>query len=917
MRYLFIFSLLVFQLFLTTAIAQTFTKQITSSTDDAEEKFDGSYVTATSSDLELVYDTWNSQGHQKVGLRFTDVLIPSSATITNAYIQFTADGASSGSISLTIKGEKSTNANTYSHGSGSSFSNRPQTTSSVEWVLANTWSNNQAGENQRTPNLATVIEEVITSNNWQIGNSLAFIITGTGDENSLRRAFSYDGSPAKSAVLVIEYTSNIDTDLGVTTSLSPSPVSFLNPTAIVQVELFNYGNLTATDYTVSFTLNGDVIATEIGVEPIASGETNVFTFATPADLTNTGSYDLTVSVGIDGDENMLNNTIFQTIEVVNEIEPLFFEAGSSWKYWDMNNSPGTLWNTNAYNDENWSLGLGHMGFGDGDEQTVLNSGFVSYYFRKNVQIDDLTELNDVYIHLVHDEAAIVYINGQEVVRSELMPLGAISHTTAARQTINSSIENDFFTYKIDKSVFVEGINSIAISVRNRSTTDDDVSFDCYFTTEFDYSQDGPYVFYENGQVVVQEVTPSGLQTTTYEDMSGVELTCYLPHMDKSFSFTLKSELTIEPSTYSQTPSKFLTISDFDGHIEGLTMVLTGEGIIDEDFNWIYGDGHLIISGDLFDRGFHITESLWLLYKLENEAIAQGGKVHLVIGNHEMMNLRDDWRYVEVKYFNNAHLLNKRMLDLYGQNSEIGRWLRTKNIIERIGEYVFLHGGLSPQVSALDLTYEQINDYGRLRMDNIPCPTNACTVVNGSDGVYWYRGMANEELTQTQVDDILEGFEAKRVIMGHTKGSTVRALYQGKVLAIDMYHINNFANGYMEALQFELGCFHIFRTTTTNQTYTQLGDCDEYIANLNIEDEVLGSIQIYPNPTTTFLYVKIPKELESNYDYTIIDVSGQVVGNGRVSGELSMIDIQKLAVGKYILKLSDAQKTIQTHFLLKN
>ena len=122
-------------------------------------------------------------------------------------------------------------------------------------------------------------------------------------------------------------------------------------------------------------------------------------------------------------------------------------------------------------------------------------------------------------------------------------------------------------------------------------------------------------------------------------------------MGTSFSFNLKPEINIEPSIYPLNPFKFLSISDFDGHIEGFTMILRGEGVIDSNFNWTYGNGHLIISGDLFDRGFHITECMWLLYKLESEAAIAGGKVHLIIGNHEIMNMTDDWRYVDVKYFN--------------------------------------------------------------------------------------------------------------------------------------------------------------------------------------------------------------------------------------------------------------------------
>ena len=314
--------------------------------------------------------------------------------------------------------------------------------------------------------------------------------------------------------------------------------------------------------------------------------------------------------------------------------------------------------------------MGHFGFGDGDELTELNNNTASYYFRKKINIPDVNQLNEIFMHMVHDDAAMVYINGQEVFITELMPLGTVNHSTTARQSNNSTTENEFYTYKIDTSYFVSSINTIAISVHNRYATDTDLSFDCYLSPNFSYYQDSPYVYYDGSIITVKEVSPNGVVSNTYPTTNGLELTCTLPHMNMSFSFPLKPQISIEPSEYNTTPSKFLTVSDFDGHIEGFTMLLKDEGIIDNNFNWIYGDGHLIISGDLFDRGFHITECMWLLYKLESEAEAQGGKVHLIIGNHEMFNLTDDWRYVEIKYFNNAHLMGKRMSELYDSTTEL-------------------------------------------------------------------------------------------------------------------------------------------------------------------------------------------------------------------------------------------------------
>jgi len=89
-------------------------------------------------------------------------------------------------------------------------------------------------------------------------------------------------------------------------------------------------------------------------------------------------------------------------------------------------------------------------------------------------------------------------------------------------------------------------------MRNRSASNDDVSFDCYITPTFQYNQDGPYVSYDGGNIIVEEVTPSGLVSTTYTSPTGIQLTCNLPHMNTSFSFKLKPQITIEPSIYNST-----------------------------------------------------------------------------------------------------------------------------------------------------------------------------------------------------------------------------------------------------------------------------------------------------------------------------------------------------------------------------
>jgi len=910
------FALIILLLHTLFIHSQTFTfqKSITSSSDDAEEKFDGSYITTSSSDLEMMYDSWNSQGLQIVGLRFSNITIPSNSTIVNSYIQFTADGNSSGNIDISIKGEDIAYSSTFSNTSNN-ISSRNTTSSNVVWTPSSSWIDNASGLGQRTPDLSNVVNEVISSNGWQIGNPITFIFTGNGNSSEFREAYSFDGNSSKSAKLIIEYNPNINIDLALTSINSPSNTIYPNPSSFIEVEVLNYGILTANNYNISCSINGVLTASQTVNFPLSLGQSTTLIFNQTANLSSMGNYVLSAEVTINNDQDTVNNILSKTISVVNEVDSLLFNQGSSWRFLDSGTNPGSSWKDSLFNDSLWSVGIGHFGFGEGDEQTVLNSGLATYYFRKKVNIPNINEVNDVYFHLVHDDGAVIYINGHEAARTETVPLGAIGHFTTARQTSNSTNENSFYTYKINSNLFVNGINTIAISVHNRSTLDDDISFDCFITSNYLYDQDGPYVYYDGNDVIVEEISINGLISNTYDSINGLQLSCQLPHMATSFSFNLKPQINIEPSIYPSNPSKFLSISDFDGHIEGFTMLLRGEGVIDSNFNWIYGDGHLIISGDLFDRGFHITECMWLLYKLESEAADADGKVHLIIGNHEMMNMTDDWRYVEVKYFNNAHLMGNRMSELYGSNTELGRWLRSKNIIEKIGDYAFMHGGISPQVSAFNLTYDQINDYGRQEMDGIPCANAECTVVNGSSGIYWFRGMAYSQLTQLEVNGILNDFGVKRVIIGHTKDNTIRSLYNDKVMAIDMYHVDNFNDGYMEGLQFELGCFYLFHTDGVISNYNQIGSCDSLTSNL-VEINKDGHLKIYPNPSTGILNIEIPKNKMGYYTYTIVDITGKLIFNGEINSNITKIDIGDFKDGKYVLNLQNSNTIISGFFILK-
>jgi hypothetical protein len=173
----------------------TFERRVVAGSDDAEEAATGG-MSLTSSDLELVYDGSN----QKVGMRFTSVAVPRGATITRAYLQFEADEAQSELTNLAIQGQAADNAAVFGTASGN-ISTRARTVASVAWSPPAWGLVSEAGPNQRTPELATVVQEIINRTGWASGNALALIITGSGH----RTARAYEGKPTGTPLLHIEY----------------------------------------------------------------------------------------------------------------------------------------------------------------------------------------------------------------------------------------------------------------------------------------------------------------------------------------------------------------------------------------------------------------------------------------------------------------------------------------------------------------------------------------------------------------------------------------------------------------------------------------------------------------------------------------------------------------------------------------
>ena len=172
------------------SLVEEYTVEVNTGSDDAEEDVSTTVVNTTSTDLELVLDSSN----QIIGVRFDSVEIPDSAVILRAYIQFTSDEYNSfvDPTNLIIDGELSPNSSTFDN-STNKISTRTKTSAAntVLWSDIKRWgSNGVAGFYERTPSLVNIINEIIAQPGWVYGNSMSFIISGSGK----RVAGSFNGN---------------------------------------------------------------------------------------------------------------------------------------------------------------------------------------------------------------------------------------------------------------------------------------------------------------------------------------------------------------------------------------------------------------------------------------------------------------------------------------------------------------------------------------------------------------------------------------------------------------------------------------------------------------------------------------------------------------------------------------------------
>src|SRR5215510_10716610 len=156
-------------------------------------------------------------------------------------------------------------------------------------------------------------------------------------------------------------------------------------------------------------------------------------------------------------------------------------TGSVWKYLDTGVDQGTAWREPGFDDSGWSNGVAQLGFGEGDEATVLrqtNADGVTnltFYFRQAFNVVNPSVYTNLLLRLQRDDGAVVYLNGTEVFRSN-MPLGPVNYDTLAAITTPDDGKN-VFASAVKPALLTNGLNLLAVEVHQATTNSSDITFD--------------------------------------------------------------------------------------------------------------------------------------------------------------------------------------------------------------------------------------------------------------------------------------------------------------------------------------------------------------------------------------------------------------------------------------------------------
>lgn len=177
------------------------------------------------------------------------------------------------------------------------------------------------------------------------------------------------------------------------------------------------------------------------------------------------------------------------MEVTGKLPPMTTSSfpirrGDEWNYLDNGaDLTATAWKSLNYNDTSWAYGPSALGYNNSNVNTTVSFGpdvtnkYITTYFRKRFDIANITAVSDsLILNLRRDDGAVVYVNGVEVIRSN-MPAGPINFKTESSTIVSGADEDLFYSTTVSKNIFTQGTNIIAVELHQRDSSSSDLSFD--------------------------------------------------------------------------------------------------------------------------------------------------------------------------------------------------------------------------------------------------------------------------------------------------------------------------------------------------------------------------------------------------------------------------------------------------------
>lgn len=338
--------------------------------------------------------------------------------------------------------------------------------------------------------------------------------------------------------------------------------------------------------------------------------------------------------------------------------------------------------------------------------------------------------------------------------------------------------------------------------------------------------------------------------------------------------------------------RIVAIGDIHGAYDNLVAILKNAGLVNDKLKWIGGKAHLVQLGDVVDRGARSRACMDLLMKLERDAKKKGGRVHALIGNHEVMNvvgILDHTSLEELASYDNreAREVRKRAFRIYrkehkkeekkqfsaqeietafnntyppgyfghraafGPSGRYGKWIRGHNVAVRIDGIVFSHGDWSVEISGLEI--EEVNKRIRDELSGeIPIEDGIAFHLKGP---LQYRGLSEVLLTRQQqeahqamVDRTLANLQATRMVVGHTAtDGVIEPRFGGKHISTDVGMLELYRGGHQVALEIEGDVFRAIHSGGAVQLPDYLDESTQFdylvavasvdTANVNVYDRL--------------------------------------------------------------------------------